>query len=443
MKKLTVRNRSFYQGEHPFFYTACTAWELFHKLTLSEAKKYLTNRAKKGFNVIQAVALCELDGLHTPTYEGGHLPFKELTTLIPNEAYFDHLRRVTEIANSLDLYIALVPMWGSHWSANNSWGAAKTPLFNQENVQSFCRYLSDKLQGTGIIWMIGGDRAVQTPEQRQLIENMAHGLRQGASGDALLTVHTQGGRSTLDMLGDRPWHDFIVWQSGHMGEAYPSWRAIERDYQRQSKPVFDSEPCYEAHPIMCQHQFRRAQEASRFTDREVRRSSYWSVFAGGAGITYGCYSLWQMRRPEDDARAIPESAASTYQGDTIPYWFDALDYPGAFSIGILRRFIESLPDWHLRVPDRSLLISPNPDDHRHCGVMLDHQQRWIAVYIPQQQNITVDVSVFATTGFETGWFDPRYGIMNRLSNDISETVFLNIDPPASGNDWILVLRANS
>lgn len=443
MKKLTVRDRSFYQEDRPFFYTACTAWELFHKLTLTEAEAYLTNRAKKGFNVIQAVALCELDGLQTPTYEGGHLPFRDLTSLIPNEAYFDHLRRVTDIANSRDLYIALVPMWGSHWSVNNSWGAAKTPLFNAENVQAFCRYLSDKLQGTGIIWMIGGDRAVQTPEQRQLMENMAQGLRQGGSGDALLTVHSQGGRSTLDMLGDRPWHDFIVWQSGHMGEAYPSWRAIEMDYQRQSKPVLDAEPCYEAHPIMCQHQFRRAQEASRFTDREVRRSSYWSVFAGGAGITYGCYSLWQMRRPEDDAVAIPESAASTYQGDTIPYWFDALDYPGAFAMGILRRFIESLPDWHLRVPDRSLLINPNPSDQRHCGVMRDHQQRWIAVYIPQQQNITLDISAFAATGFETGWFDPRYGIMNWLSNDMSETFFLNIDPPASGNDWILVLRANS
>lgn len=141
--------------------------------------------------------------------------------------------------------------------------------------------------------------------------------------------------------------------------------------------------------------------------------------------------------------AIPESAASTYQGDTIPYWFDALDYPGAFAIGILRRFIESLPDWHLRVPDRSLLINPNPSDQRHCGVMRDHQQRWIAVYIPQQQNITTDISAFAATGFETGWFDPRYGIMNWLSNDMSETFFLNIDPPASGNDWILVLRANS
>lgn len=442
MKKLHIEGNAFYQEDNqPFFYTACTAWELFHKLTLAEAERYLRDRAAKGFNVIQAVAVCELDGLHTPTYEGGLLPFADLTTLEPNDAYFSHVRAVTKIANELGLYIALVPMWGSHWSVNNSWGEDKKPLFNRENIAVFCRYLSDKMADTGIIWFIGGDRAIKTEAQRQLIEEMALGLRAGASGDALMTVHTQGGRSTLDMLGDKPWHDFIVWQSGHMGQAYPSWRPIEMDYQRQSKPVLDSEPCYEAHPVMCQHQFRRAQDASRFTDREVRRTSYWSVFAGGAGITYGCYSLWQMRRPEDDAQAIPESAASTYQGDTIPYWFEVLNYPGAFNIGILRRFIESLADWERRVPDQMLLLSHNPGDRRHCRVMRDRHHRWLTVYIPEQQNIVVDVSMFADRGFEIGWFDPRYGVMNWVSNDISETFFLSIDPPETGTDWVLVLRA--
>ena len=50
-----------------FFYTADTAWELFHKLSFDEAKFFIDNRARKGFNVIQAVAVAELDGLHTPT----------------------------------------------------------------------------------------------------------------------------------------------------------------------------------------------------------------------------------------------------------------------------------------------------------------------------------------------------------------------------------------
>jgi hypothetical protein len=50
----------------PFFYLGDTAWELFHRLTMAEAELYLRDRAAKGFTVIQAVALAELDGLRTP-----------------------------------------------------------------------------------------------------------------------------------------------------------------------------------------------------------------------------------------------------------------------------------------------------------------------------------------------------------------------------------------
>ena len=55
----------------PFFYLGDTAWELFHRLTFDEAEHYLRDRAAKGFTVIQAVALAELDGLHTPNMRGG------------------------------------------------------------------------------------------------------------------------------------------------------------------------------------------------------------------------------------------------------------------------------------------------------------------------------------------------------------------------------------
>jgi hypothetical protein len=47
-----------------------TAWELFHRLSKADTEKYLENRRQKGFTVIQAVALAELDGLNTPNAEG-------------------------------------------------------------------------------------------------------------------------------------------------------------------------------------------------------------------------------------------------------------------------------------------------------------------------------------------------------------------------------------
>ena len=57
----------------PFFWLGDTAWELFHRLNRDETERYLTDRAAKGFTVIQAVALAELDGVTVPNAQG-HLP---------------------------------------------------------------------------------------------------------------------------------------------------------------------------------------------------------------------------------------------------------------------------------------------------------------------------------------------------------------------------------
>jgi TolB protein len=62
-------NRRFLVTEDgkPFFWLGDTAWELFHRLNREEAEFFLKTRAEQGFNVIQAVAIAELDG-HTERY---------------------------------------------------------------------------------------------------------------------------------------------------------------------------------------------------------------------------------------------------------------------------------------------------------------------------------------------------------------------------------------
>lgn len=50
----------------PFFWLGGTAWELIHCLDKKEIDKHLTDRANKGFTIIQTVILSELDGLNTP-----------------------------------------------------------------------------------------------------------------------------------------------------------------------------------------------------------------------------------------------------------------------------------------------------------------------------------------------------------------------------------------
>jgi hypothetical protein len=57
----------------PFFYLGDTAWELFHRLNREEADRYLKDRAAKGFTVIQAVAIAELEGHTDPNPYGQRL----------------------------------------------------------------------------------------------------------------------------------------------------------------------------------------------------------------------------------------------------------------------------------------------------------------------------------------------------------------------------------
>ena len=56
----------------PFFWTGDTGWELFHRLDREEALIYLDNRAEKGFNVIQAVGLYELQAFESPNAYGDY-----------------------------------------------------------------------------------------------------------------------------------------------------------------------------------------------------------------------------------------------------------------------------------------------------------------------------------------------------------------------------------
>ena len=69
--KLSDNRRYLSYGDgRPFFYLGDTAWALFHRLNRKEADRYLSNRASKGFTVIQAVGTSPYGsipdtGLHT------------------------------------------------------------------------------------------------------------------------------------------------------------------------------------------------------------------------------------------------------------------------------------------------------------------------------------------------------------------------------------------
>src|SRR5690554_5474871 len=97
----------------PFFWLGDTAWHIFHKLNRMEVDEYLTNRAKRRFNVIQSVALAECDGLRTanrygryPLLQNDQGEYDPTSPDLTGEYhYWDHVDYVIDKAHELGLYI--------------------------------------------------------------------------------------------------------------------------------------------------------------------------------------------------------------------------------------------------------------------------------------------------------------------------------------------------
>ncbi len=306
-------NRHFlvYEDGRPFFYLGDTAWELFHRLDREEADRYLQDRARKGFTVIQAVALAELDGLSDPNAYG-HLPLLANDPERPDvkegpaNDYWDHVDFVVERANALGLYVGFLPTWGDKW--NKKWGQGPE-IFTPGNAAAYGEWLGRRYKDHGVIWILGGDRPVETEAHKEVLRAMAGGLRKGDGGAHLMTFHPTGGSGSSEPFHDEDWLDFNMRQNGHIAEFTGRYDATRADYDRTpAKPVLDGEPIYEDHPVSF--------EAAKFGHSiaaDVRRPLYWDLFSGACGHTYGHHSVWQMWAP--GRKADQQPAPALVRGD--------------------------------------------------------------------------------------------------------------------------------
>jgi hypothetical protein len=132
MRLRVSENKRFlvYEDGQPFFFLADTAWELVHRLKREEAELYLHDRAQKKFTVIQTVLLAEMDGLKVPNAYG-HTPLHDNDPSRPNEEYFQHVDWIIDKAESLGLFIGLLPTWGDKWNHNTRFDYAGPEIFTR------------------------------------------------------------------------------------------------------------------------------------------------------------------------------------------------------------------------------------------------------------------------------------------------------------------------
>jgi len=430
----------------PFFWFGDTDWELFHRLTREEAEIVINTRSEQGFNVLQAVALAEFDGIREPNRYGDFpLNNEDPTQLLvtpgnnPESAYeydyWDHVDFIVSKAAEKGMYIGLLPTWGDKITHN--WGTGPV-VFNEENAKIYGALLAKRYASQwNIIWVLGGDRpAVYTRNEkawddRSIWRAMAAGIEEVLGNKTFITYHPSGGQKrTSNYIHGEPWLDMNAFQSGHGSRTSEPWRWVEEDLALDpQKPTLDMEPCYEDHPVN-PWDGKWTRERGYFTAYDVRARIYRSVFAGACGVTYGHHQIWQFLNPKLYTPINP--------GDTIIGWQKALLSEAGTQMQHLKNLMLSRP-YFSRLADQTIIKSPPGSSYLDLVyATVDEQKSYAMIYLPQNKPVKIDLSKVSGKVKSTWWFNVRTGATTPVKN-IKGRSIQTFTPPKEGQDWVLVI----
>ena len=418
----------------PFFWLGDTGWLLFGKLTREEADTYLEDRKNKGFNVIQVMVLHDVPhsvnrygdsalvnkDVSRPDTTAGNSPTDSL-----QYDFWDHVDYVIDKAAEKNIYMALVPVWGSNVKAGH---------VTQQQAKAYGEFIANRYKDRkNIIWLNGGD--IPGSDSLDVWKTLGTTIKQIDTAH-LMTFHPRGRTASSEWFHNEDWLDFNMVQSGHrrydqdtsakekrhFGE--DNWKFMDYDYALNPvKPTIDGEPSYEGIP-----QGLHDTTEIRWKDYDVRRYGYWSVFSGAFGYTYGHNSVMQMHLPTD--------STSAYGSKEL--WSSAINAPGAGQMIHLKNLMLSRP-YLERVPDQSLIAGENGE--KHDRLLATRGKNYAFIYAYTGRNIPVTMGKIEGDKVKASWFNPRDGKITEIGEFDNKGTH-EFDPPGEvkgGNDWVLIL----
>ena len=398
-----------------------------------DAGFYLAKRKEQGFTLIQAVVLAEFEGIRQPNAYGDFALVDQDPTR-PNEPYFCHVDWIVEKANSLGLVIGMLPTWGDKVGKTHG---DRPEVFTNHNARIYGEFLGQRYQRADLVWILGGDRLVDSEKKRQIWRSLGEGLRAGDGGMHLVTFHPRGGDDVVSTSAHAFPNsdgllelDFNMRQNGH-GNYTKTWQRIADDYARTPvKPVLDGEPLYEDHPIEFD-----APNKGYSNAHDIRRFLYLDLFAGAFGHTYGHHTVWQFHTP------IRGEGINRPLG----YWREAMDCPGARQVRHARALLESRP-FLSRVPDQQLVVAssvpaavPGTGWRRIQGTR-DVEGRFAMIYSASSRGYFVRTESLNGRQLHIWWLNPRDGShVDRGS--FEKRHYIEVSPPSIGEDvdYILIV----
>lgn len=412
-----------YRDATPFFWLGDThwrfAWEEWDRSNKpgwsSQFRDTIDLRVKQGFSVYQSNLMS-----WTPP------PFwKELV----ENGRLD----VSFFQNELDPRFAYIASSGLVHAVGLGWYDAIDT--NPGTMIDLARYVVARYGAYPIVWTLAGEVAGYEPEHRSARLNgwreVAKAIRQADGYDHPMTAHLTNERPMPADFQDEGWLTFTLSQLGHgdldMGPAH--W--LDHRDAHPGKPLVEGESFYEG-LISVESTARRP-----VSDTMVRQVAYRAIQSGCCGYSYGAQGIWNG--------AWDAKTSSTMWG-SLP-WHEGIDLPGAFQLGHLRRFYESL-DWTQLEPAPEV-FQPNSWTNEVFyppRVSSNRERTTVVIYFGETyRHDEGHAQVIGLPGvpFTVEWFDPRLGTISEAAcGGPSANGNLDVPMPPSDGDWVLLLRAH-
>ena len=433
--KITPGNRYFQTADgKPFFWLGDTGWLLFTKCSREETLQYLDKRKQQGFNVVQVMVLHTLEAVN----RNGDSALVNRNIANPNTAkekhpaetttsgYWDNIDFVIAEAEKRGIYMALVPLWGSN---------VKQGKITAAQAVTYAKFLAERYRRhNNIIWLNGGD--IKGSDGLEVWEAIGSTLKK-YDNRHLVSFHPRGRTSSSEWFHRSAWLDFDMFQSGHKDYAQDTssneknhfgednWKYVNTDYAlKPVKPTIDGEPSYENIP----HGLHDSLE-KRWTAADLRRYAYWSVFAGGAGFTYGENAVMQFNKRGNTGANFGVSSN----------WMTTIEAPGATQMKYLKALMLS-KKYAERQPAQQIIGGENGECYNR--LLSTMGKEYAMVYTYTGSSFGIDAGKLAFKIKKAGWFNTKDGTVTAVES-FKKTGIVLFDPPgeaAEGNDWVLLLE---
>ncbi|TVR52044.1 MAG: DUF4038 domain-containing protein [Spirochaetaceae bacterium] len=386
MRKISVADSgTFFEADkRPFFFFADTVWAAFSNATEEEWDVFTQYRAEQGFNTLQISVMPVLhdasDTYVGPTpyaskggYARGPWDFTK-----PSDEYFEKAERMVALAAERGLTTCLVLLWNNY--VPGTWANTRRPdvTIPKELVAEYSSFVANRFKSYNPVYFIAGDTRFETDE---ITEYFMIGLDAVKKADpsALTAMHITGNNSDLPaVVVDSPLLDFYTYQSGHRIEhIHNTWKLAEQFREKYpTRPIVNSEPCYEGHG-------HAGGVYGRWNAFDLRRAFWTSVLSGAnAGFTYGAHGVWSWHRRGGEFTSVPNSR--------IPFhWSTGMAFDGGWDCAFSKNVFEQYGLWEAE-PAQDI-IPDAPEGVRAARAASGSGRQVVAVYMPCADPVTVTV----------------------------------------------------